>query len=249
MSGLFRFTDMAFQKIRDMGGGAGGKAKIEFGNCSTLDRRSGSMEPIRYKCVDKKYDPSKEGAAQFSHAVEAACIMRNHPDMKRYGPDVYHIDYFNMSMKMAYVESETLETIIVNNDLLDGTERSNAFLIFVFHLLEKLVQTLSNLKISHGDLHPGNLLIQRSSENELKVVDFDEMRKYHSDDTDFEEWVHDKQPDEMGKMLHPFIDTVKRDRDIIHVLESLLSFAREASVSKITRWFEKELVTARRYAR
>lgn len=250
MSGLFRYTDMAFQKIRDMGGGAGGKAKIEVGNCSTLDKRSMSMTPIKYKCVDKTYNQSKEGSAQFAHAVEAACIMRNTPEMKEYGPDVYHIDYLNMSMKMAYIESTTLKEVLGAFDYLDGSSTSNAFCGELFRLLEELVQTLSDNKIFHGDLNTGNIMFQYPTrENKkLKIIDLDNMRKYNTDDPDIYKWAL-KQREDLGKLMTPLITDIKRERTSTEVIETLIVFAKASNASMIHGWLEEELVIARRYIR
>ena len=149
------------------------------------DETEGSKDDVSvpYACYTKQFRPNAND--EFSHTIQALCIMRHVPELKPYWPDVTDINYRQMMITTAVVEGTRLDKYLRQYDIFDDKNLEKA--VDLFRVFGEFIQVMYDNKILHGDLQIKNIFVRHDNGKitGLKVIDFDGMRIYTHGDDDY----------------------------------------------------------------
>ena len=212
-------------------------ATVFSGHC-ILPKKHEKDIPVPYACYTKQFRPDAND--EFSHTIQALCIMRHVPKLKPYWPDVSDINYRQMMITTAVVEGTRLDTYLKKYDIFEEKYLDHA--ISLFRVFGEFIQVLYENKILHGDLQIKNIFIRHDNGKitGLKVIDFDGMRIYtHGDDdyTGYDEVNGSELNNWLGGVL-----AISRG-DVIHTLRNTtkcLQFVSRSGVNgRLGTWLHK----------
>jgi len=174
---LFKFPVVEFEKTEDVSG-KGADGVTRKGLC-----KANGLDPNNNICISKEYNSSSEkGLEQFSRAVEAICAMRHTKGLEEHVPTVYEIDYKNLKIRSAFLESRTIHSCLKEKNIFD--DQHTSFYRNVLGKVEQLYNLLYSLGFIHGDFTVNNLLLETNTLS-VKLIDFDDFRDYKKSDSDY----------------------------------------------------------------